>query len=203
MKTKINTINLRTVLWYLLTPGLIAAAGSATAAPVVASGYTLSVFAGPLAGSSAPDSIAVVGGDVFVGYGNGGAADGSGGAMSTIAEYNSAGAFLGSTTVVGHNDGLRFNAQTGQLWALQNEDGNPNLVLINPATLGTSSPLSFSSTPHGGGFDDIAFGPHGTFISASNPANNPNTGPATGPLTLAVRQLHSNRPLVPATPPAP
>jgi hypothetical protein len=161
----------------------------AHAAPTAAAGYSLSVFAGPLAGSSAPDSIAVVGRDVFVGYGNGGAPDGSGGAVSTIAEYGQNGALIGTVTVTGHNDGLRYNATTGQLWSLQNEDGNPNLVLINPNTLAASSPLSFSATPHGGGYDDIAFGPNGTYISASNPANNPNTAPAIVSVSLTPSQV--------------
>ncbi|MBV8683946.1 MAG: PEPxxWA-CTERM sorting domain-containing protein [Caulobacteraceae bacterium] len=138
----------------------------------------MSVFAGPLSGSSAPDSIAVVGPDVFVGYGNGGAPDGSGGAMSTIAEYSSTGSLLATLTVTGHNDGLRLDPYTGQLWAVQNEDGNPNLVLINPKTLTMSAPYSFSATPHGGGYDDVAFNSTGTYISASNPLNNPNTAPA-------------------------
>ncbi|HEY2049984.1 MAG TPA: PEPxxWA-CTERM sorting domain-containing protein [Caulobacteraceae bacterium] len=158
--------------------GLVLAASTAIAAPSAAPGYSLSVFAGPLSGSSAPDSIAVVGSDVFVGYGNNGAPDGSGGAMSTIAEYSSAGSLLGSLTLTGHNDGLRLDPSTGQLWAIQNEDANPNLVLINPKTLSTSGPFPFSATPHGGGYDDVAFSSAGTFVSASNPAHNPNTAPA-------------------------
>jgi hypothetical protein len=148
------------------------------------------VFANPLSGSSAPDSIAVVGHNVFVGYGNGGNPDGSGGAISTIAEYSSAGALLGQTTVVGHNDGLRYDANTGQLWALQNEDASPNLVLINPANLAKSTAYGFSSTPHGGGYDDIAFGPSGTYISASNPANNPNSGPAIVSVSVGASQVN-------------
>ncbi|MDB5482653.1 MAG: hypothetical protein JWO83_3706 [Caulobacteraceae bacterium] len=169
----------------LIGLGMVAAANSAVAAVTVAPGYSLSVFAGPLAGSSAPDSIATVGADVFVGYGNGGNPDGSGGATSTIAEYTNKGAFVGSITVTGHNDGLRYDAATGQLWAIQNEDGNPNLVLINAKTLSPSAPLSFSSTPHGGGYDDVAFGQNGTYISASNPQSNPNTAPAIVSATVA------------------
>ena len=45
--------------------------------PVPSPGFTITVFAGPLAGSTAPDSIAVVGKHVWVGYGNGGNPDGS------------------------------------------------------------------------------------------------------------------------------
>jgi hypothetical protein len=167
----------------------VMAASVVHAAPSAAPGYNLSVFATPLAGSSAPDSIAVVGSHVFIGYGNGGAPDGSGGAMSTIAEYSAGGALLGQTTIVGHNDGLRYDAATGELWAVQNEDANPNLVLINPTTLAKSGALPFSATPHGGGYDDVAFGPGGTFVSASNPASNPNTAPAIVSAALTATQV--------------
>jgi hypothetical protein len=136
-------------------------------------------------GASAPDSVAVANGDVYVGYGNGGNADGSGGATSTIAQYNANGQLLGTTTVVGHNDGLKYNAATGQLWAIQNEDANPNLVLINPSTLTKSPSMSFSATPQGGGYDDVVFSPNGTFVSASNPANNPNNKPAIVGATIS------------------
>jgi hypothetical protein len=171
----------------------LAAAGSAAAAPSASAGYSLSVFAAPLAGSSAPDSIAVAGQDVFIGYGDGGAPDGSGGAMSTIAEYSNSGTLINTITVVGHNDGLRYNAAAGQLWAVQNEDGNPNLVLINPKTLAASAPLPFSATPHGGGYDDVAFGAGGaTYVSASNPLNNPNSQPAIVSVSLSPSEVMVN-----------
>jgi hypothetical protein len=157
----------------------------AMAAPTAAPGYTVSVFAGAPGNSSAPDSIAVVGSNVFVGYGNNGAPDGSGGAVSTIAEYSRSGALLGTVNVIGHNDGLRYDPHTGQLWAVQNEDANPNLVLIDPKTFTTSGPFSFSATPHGGGYDDVAFNSTGTYVSASNPAFNPNTKPAIVSATLS------------------
>lgn len=162
---------------------------AAHAAPSPASGYALSAFATAPAGSSAPDSIAIAGGNVYVGYGNGGAPDGSGGAVSTIAEYSLSGTLLGSTNVAGHNDGLRYDAASGQLWALQNEDANPNLVLITPGSLAKSQPYSFSATPHGGGYDDVAFTGGSIFISASNPADNPNTAPAIVGATLSGSQV--------------
>ncbi|HEV7995473.1 MAG TPA: hypothetical protein VGP52_04355 [Stellaceae bacterium] len=163
---------------------ILGAPACAVAGPTAVAGYTLTTFASAPAGSSAPDSIAVVGNDVFVGYGNNGNPDGSGGAVSTIAEYSSSGALLNTTSVVGHNDGLRYDPADGKLWALQNEDANPNLVLITPTTLAKSAPFSFSATPHGGGYDDVAFGFGKAFISASNPANNPNTAPAIISATL-------------------
>jgi len=165
-----------------VTTGLAGAAPTA-AAPTAAKGYSLTTFAGPLAGSSAPDSIATVGNNVFVSYGNGGDPTGAGGAMSTIAKYSNHGVLLGTVTVAGHSDGLRYDAATGQLWSMQNEDASPTLVLINPKTLAATAPVPFSATPHGGGYDDVAFGAGGTFVSASNPGGNPNTGPAVVSVT--------------------
>lgn len=158
--------------------GLFAASAvSASAAPIAAPGYSVSVFAPTLAGTSGADSVEVIGGDVYVGYSNGTPKDGSGGptATSTIAEYSAAGLLLGTTSVIGHNDGLRYNAATGQIWSMQNEDGNPNLVLITPGTLAKSAVYSVASVNNGGGFDDIAFTGGKAFITASNPANSPNS----------------------------
>src|SRR4029077_4891198 len=66
---------------------------------------------------------------------------------------------------------------THLLWALQNEDANAGLVIINPKTHQQKS-YAFGATLHGGGYDDIVFSGCKVYISASNPANNPNTGPA-------------------------
>jgi len=166
------------------------AGGAAMAAPVAVSGYTLTPFATAPAGSSAPDSITIVGNDVYVGYGNGGDPTGAGGAVSTIAEYSLGGTLLNSTSVVGHNDGLRYDATSGQIWALQNEDANANLVLMTPGTLVKSAPYVFTPAAHGGGYDDVAFRGGSAFISASNPTINPNTAPAIVSATLAPGQVN-------------
>ena len=137
------------------------------------SGFSVKLLAAAPAGASAPDSVAIVNNDIFVGFGNGGDPTGAGGAVSTIGKYSLSGQLLGDTSVTGHNDGLRYNASTGQLWALQNEDANPNLVLINPNTLSKSNPYLIP-TQHGGGYDDVAFASGKAFITASNPADNPN-----------------------------
>jgi hypothetical protein len=140
--------------------------------------YTVSVFATSVPGSyTKPDSIAVVGSRVFVGYGNGVATDGSDGKSSTIVEYAMNGNVLNTYSVKGHNDGLRYNTTTKLLWSMQNEDANPNLVTIDPVT-GTETVYTFGPTPHGGGYDDIAFRNGNVYLSASNPSNNPNTAPA-------------------------
>ena len=76
-----------------------------------------------------------------------------------------------------NSPGLKVDPATKRLWALQNEDANPRLEIIDPATKQTKSYL-FGPTLHGGGYDDIVFLGGKVYISASNPAHNPNTGPA-------------------------
>jgi hypothetical protein len=147
------------------------------AAPTAAPPYSLKVFAQAPSGLSAPDSLAVLHGHVFVGYGDGHAPDGSDGKNSQVVEYAADGTVIHTFTVKGHGDGLKVNPITHHLWALQNEDSNPNLVIIDPRT-GHQQTYAFSATPHGGGYDDIVFRGCNIYISASNPANNPNTGPA-------------------------
>jgi hypothetical protein len=167
----------RTLLMLLGASASVTLAQTPTSAPTATSPYTLTVFAKAPQGLSAPDSLAVLGDHVFVGYGDGHAPDGSDGKTSQVVEYTADGSVVHTFTVKGHSDGLKVNPITWQLWALQNEDANPNLVVINPKT-GEQHTYPFSATPHGGGYDDIVFRGCKAFISASNPANNPNTGPA-------------------------
>jgi hypothetical protein len=85
--------------------------------------------------------------------------------------------------VPGHSDGLKVDPSTHLLWALQNEDANANLVIIDPETHHQKL-YTFSSAAHGGGYDDLVFRGCKAYISASNPANNPNAGPAIVSATL-------------------
>jgi hypothetical protein len=158
----------------LISSGIAAlpASGQTAQAP-----YQLSVFAAAPSGLSAPDSIAVLRDHVFVGYGDGNKPDGSDGKNTQIVEYAMDGTAVHTYTVPGHSDGLKFDPSTHLLWALQNEDANANLVIINPKTH-QQKLYTFGATLHGGGYDDIVFSGCKMFISASNPANNPNTGPA-------------------------
>jgi hypothetical protein len=136
--------------------------------------YTVSTFATGVANVYfQPDSIALLDGHIFIGYGNGAAPDGSDGKSSTIVEYKMNGDLVTTYSVLGHNDGLRAKPGTDQLWAMQNEDGSPNLVIID-ATKRTQTVYTFGPTPHGGGYDDIVFRGNDVFFSASNPKNNPN-----------------------------
>jgi hypothetical protein len=145
--------------------------------------YQLSVFASAPNGLSAPDSIAVLRDHVFVGYGDGNAPDGSDGKSTQIVEYSMKGVVEHIYTVKGHSDGLKIDPSTHLLWALQNEDASPNLVIINPRTQ-QKKLYTFGPTLHGGGYDDLVFRDCKVFISASNPANNPNKGPAIVRATL-------------------
>jgi hypothetical protein len=165
-------------------PGLLLAtsvfAGVAAApafAQTAASPYQLSVFATAPKGLSGPDSIAVRRDHVFVGYGDGNAPDGSDGKSTQIVEYSMNGMVEHTYTVKGHSDGLKVDPSTQLLWALQNEDANANLVIIDPETH-QQTLYTFGPTLHGGGYDDLVFRGCKVYISASNPANNPNTGPA-------------------------
>jgi len=157
----------------LTASGMIAgpAFGQTATAP-----YKLTVFATAPTGLSAPDSIAVLDGHVFVGYGDGHLPDGSDGLNSQIVEYRMDGSVVHTYTVPGHSDGLKVDPVTHKLWALQNEDANANLVIIDTETH-FQRLYTFGSTLHGGGYDDMVFRGCKVYISASNPANNPNTGP--------------------------
>jgi hypothetical protein len=174
-----------------MTAAFVASAATAEAAPVAASGYSISTFAAGPAGTSGADSVLVIGNNVYVGYSNGTPKDGSAG-FSTIVEFSKSGQNLGSVSVAGHTDGLRYDAANGKIWSMQNEDANTNLVLITPGTLAKSAPINLpslnagSTSPPTGGFDDILFQGGKTFLSVSNPANNPNTDPAIVSATLGV-----------------
>src|SRR5579864_1923226 len=158
----------------LTASGLIAGSVFAQTATVP---YKLTVFATAPKGLSAPDSIAVLDGHVFVGYGDGHLPDGSDGLSNQIVEYRMDGSVVRTYSVVGHNDGLKVDPVTHLLWVLQNEDANANLVIINTETQHQKL-YTFGPTLHGGGYDDMVFRGCKVYISASNPKNNPNTGPA-------------------------
>lgn len=156
------------------------AAATATAkGPTAVAPYEVTVFATGIPGKlTAPDSIAQVGNHVFIGYGDNHAPDGSDGLSTQVVEYRlDTGALVHIYTVPGHNDGLKLDPCTGLLWALQNEDANANLVVINTVTQQTKE-YKVGTSLSGGGYDDIVFRDGKVYFSASNPQLNPNTGPA-------------------------
>jgi len=128
--------------------------------------YKVSVFAQNPAGTSQPDSIVQWHDRIIVGYQNHAAKDGSGG-NSTIVECSLDGKVKRMFTVPGHNDGLRIVGDD-DLWVLQNEDANPNLVVIELRT-GKAKQYQFAPTPHGGVYDDMVVKDGKVYITASNP----------------------------------
>ncbi|MBV8409810.1 MAG: hypothetical protein JOY64_19435 [Alphaproteobacteria bacterium] len=127
------------------------------------------------AGSTAPDSITIGGGSVWVEYGNGADSTGAAGS-STIVQYNMKGQIEHTYTVKGLADGLKYDPETGDVWVLLNNDGNSTLQLIDPATQQISSPLQYGSPYVYGptssrGFDDVVFDGNRVFLSETNPVN--------------------------------
>lgn len=153
-------------------------------------GYKISVFTHFAAGGQKfinPDSIAIDGTTVYIGFQNVTAKDGTDGKSSTIVQYTMDGKLVKQFTVPGHNDGLRVDPQTHLVWASSNEDGNPALNVIDAAS-GTVTPYTLPAAPHGGGYDDIYFMNGLAFIAASNPtvdANGNNVFPALDTVTLS------------------
>src|ERR1700722_20930876 len=117
-----------------------AISASAQAGPTASS----SVFAtGGAVGGTQPDSVTIGDGSVWVEYGNGADSTGAGGS-STIVQYSAtSGAVQHNYTISGLVDGLKFNPTTGMVWALQNNDANATLSIINPTTHTVSGPLKY------------------------------------------------------------
>ncbi len=71
-------------------------------------------------------------------------------------------------SIAGSVDGLRYNKADNTVWALQNQDGNSHLTIINAATNATT-PVSYAVTSPSMGYDDLAFRGNQTFFSYTNP----------------------------------
>jgi hypothetical protein len=174
----------------IATAALIAAFGSsAHADPQVTH---ISVFAeGAAVNGTAPDSVTTGNGSVWVEYGNGADSTGASGS-STIVQYNErTGAIQFTYSIAGSVDGLKIDPATGLVWALQNQDGNATLSLINPITHTVSGPLRYASPPYiygpasARGYDDVAFLGDRVFLSYTNPVN------PTDPILQELNQGHN------------
>jgi len=151
-----------------LLGSLVAAVpAAAQTLPAAIPPYTISIFANTPSGISQPDSIVQWRDSIIVGFQNHVTKDGTDGKSSTIAEFSLSGMVRRMFQVPGHNDGLRIVGDDS-LWALQNEDANPNLVVIELRT-GTAKQYQFAPTPHGGGYDDMVVKDGKVYITASNP----------------------------------
>ena len=146
---------------------LFLAAVSAQAAPTV----SVSTFAtGSAVMAKDPDSITTGDGSVWVAYGNGADSTGASG-NSTVVRYSPSGTVQHTYTIAGLVDGLKFNPVTGMIWALQNNDGNSTLSLINPASNTVSPALTYAGLTSGRGYDDVAFLNGKVYLSYTNPVN--------------------------------
>jgi hypothetical protein len=145
---------------------LLIASQSAMAAPLI----TAQVFAtGTPLSATSPDSVVFGDGSLWVSYQNGADSTGASGS-STVVRYSSSGAVQSTFIIAGNVDGLRIDP-SGLVWALQNNDGNSALTVINPNTNGTTA-YTYGSTytnVANRGFDDVEFRQGQTFLSETNP----------------------------------
>jgi hypothetical protein len=156
----------------------IVTGGYAQSGPTVVSS---SVFAtgGPVGGTQ-PDSITDGNGSIWVQYGNNASSIGAGGS-STIVEYSATGAIEHTYSIAGDVDGLKVDPVTGMVFALQNQDANATLSLINPTTHVVTGPMKYAVPPYfygpvgpsgvGRGYDDIAFLDGKVYLSYTNPVH--------------------------------
>jgi hypothetical protein len=164
---KIKTVSYLLAAAGVLMGSLVIARSANAAGPSAQPPYSLSVFAKSANGYSQPDSIVQWRNSIIVGFQNHVAKDGTDGKSSTIVQYSLDGTVLRTFTVPGHNDGLRIVGDH-DLWSLQNEDANPNLVVIDLES-GQQKLCTFPPTVHGGGYDDMVVKNGEVFITASNP----------------------------------
>lgn len=151
----------------------------------LAAGYSIAVFAKAPLPTQRPDSILQAGSSVFIAYQNAGEVkDGSvPGITNAVVQYDLGGNLLKTYTVPGHCDGLLL-FDSMHLWAMANEDGNPELTIID---LGAGTQKTYQATvnptAHGGGYDDMQLINGVVYVTASNPAT-PGAAPTVVSLTL-------------------
>ncbi|MBV8708441.1 MAG: PEP-CTERM sorting domain-containing protein [Acidobacteriaceae bacterium] len=158
-----------------------------------AASFTSTVFAtGSAVNATQPDSITIGNGSLWAEYSNGASSTNYTG-TSTIVQYSLAGAVQNTYSIPGSVDGLKYNPNTGQVWALQNQDANSRLSLINPAT-GTVITYNYGdpypSISGSRGFDDVAFIGSNVYLSVTNP------NAATDPVIV---KLNNATPTTPVT----
>lgn len=135
--------------------------------------YNVQQFAaGTAVGGTSPDSVSYGDGSVWLAYQNGADSAGASGS-STVVRYSPAGAVLHTWTIAGNVDGLKVDPSSGLVWALQNNDGNSALTVINPATNATSAYTygnTYTNVPNRG-FDDVVFSNGNVYLSETNPVS--------------------------------
>src|SRR6516225_10386883 len=132
--------------------------------------FTVQTFAtGTILGTTQPDSTYFGLGSVWISYQNGADSTGLFGS-STVVRYSPTGVVQQTWSIQGNVDGLRIDP-TGLVWALQNNDGNSTLTVINPVSHATTLYTYGSSYTNvaNRGFDDVVFTHGNTFLSETNP----------------------------------
>jgi hypothetical protein len=119
--------------------------------------------------ATGPDSITAGNGSVWVSYTNGTDSTGGPGPGSTVVQYNTNGIVQHQYSIAGSVDGLKINPNTGMVWAMQNQDGNSTLSIINPVTNTVGPAVPYNVTSATRGYDDVVFSGSSTYMSYTNP----------------------------------
>ena len=120
--------------------------------------------------ATGPDSITVGGHSVWVAYSNGAESHGLSG-TSVVVQYDLDGHFKHKYLIAGYVDGLKLDPKTGLVWAMQNQDGNSTLTLIDPEDgITPNSPLHYAVMSSMRGYDDVVFKGNQAFLSYTNPS---------------------------------
>jgi hypothetical protein len=143
----------------------------------------ITVFAeGTAVNATGPDSLAVTDDAIWVSYTNNADSTGLGGS-STVVEYSFGGHVRRTFQINGSVDGLKQDPRTGLIWAMQNQDGNSTLTLIDPDDgIVPGSPFQYAVTSSTHGYDDVVFRGSRTFLSYTNP-----TGPSDPTIQMLIK----------------
>jgi len=119
--------------------------------------------------ATGPDSIALTKNSLWVSYTNGADSTGLSGS-STVVQYKLNGEVRHTYSIAGSVDGLKVDPRTGLVWALQNQDGNSTLSLINSKRHTVTGPIPYAVKSSVHGYDDVVFRLNQVFLSYTNPA---------------------------------
>jgi hypothetical protein len=161
--------------------------------------YTVNTFAtGAALGATSPDSVSVGDGSVWIAYQNGALSTGGSGS-STVVRYSLDGTVINTWTIPGNVDGLKVDPSTGLVWALQNNDANSALTVIDPITNATTSYTYGNSYTNvaNRGFDDVVFSHGNVYLSETNPASG--TDPVVLKLTTGLNSPLQVSPILNST----
>ena len=125
---------------------------------------------GTAVNATGPDSITLSRNSVWVSYTNGADSTGLSGS-STVVQYKLNGKVRHTYSIAGSVDGLKVDPRNGHVWALQNQDGNSTLSVINPKTHTVAGPIPYAVKSATEGYDDVVFRLNQVFMSYTNPAS--------------------------------